>query len=115
MTTTMQMAEIPETEVEARPRRRTFPKEYKLGILEQADRCTGSGEIGELLGSVIEESPRLGNPVHRPLAEKAELDIVAEDGEHPSASPLRKASYSRSITLRVCSEPMPSPPKLYGT
>ena len=39
----------PETEVPAKATRRTFTKEYKLSILEKADRCTGPGEIGRLL------------------------------------------------------------------
>ena len=54
MTTTMNKATTntspsPETEVSAKAKRRTFTKEYKLGILEKADRCTGSGEVGKLL------------------------------------------------------------------
>jgi hypothetical protein len=38
-----------ETEVPAKAVRRTFTKEYKLGILEKADRCRISGGIGKLL------------------------------------------------------------------
>ena len=38
-----------EVEVTAIARRRTFTKEYKLRILERADRCAGSGEVGRLL------------------------------------------------------------------
>jgi transposase len=38
-----------ETEVSAKATRRTFTKEYKLEILEKADRCSSPGEIGELL------------------------------------------------------------------
>ena len=49
MTTTMNATPIPETEVSAKAKRRAFTKEYKLGILEKADRCAGSGEIGKLL------------------------------------------------------------------
>ncbi len=49
MLTTMNRNPTPETEVSAKATRRTFTKEYKLGILDQADRCTGSGEIGKLL------------------------------------------------------------------
>jgi len=33
----------------AKPKRRRFSDEYKLRILEEADRCTGSGELGLLL------------------------------------------------------------------
>jgi len=38
-----------ETEVSARPRRRRFSPEYKLQIVEAAERCEGKGEIGALL------------------------------------------------------------------
>lgn len=40
---------LKDTEVAATPRRRQFSASYKLEILEQADRCTNSGEIGALL------------------------------------------------------------------
>ncbi len=40
---------ISEVEVSAKPRRRSFTKEYKLSILERADRCSSSGDIGKLL------------------------------------------------------------------
>ncbi len=36
-------------EVRTRARRRTFTAEYKRRILEEADRCTGRGEMGALL------------------------------------------------------------------
>ena len=45
----MNTSQAAETEVSARARRRTFTKDYKLGILENADRCAGSGELGKLL------------------------------------------------------------------
>jgi len=35
--------------VEPKPKRRTFSAEYKVGILEEADRSTEPGEIGALL------------------------------------------------------------------
>lgn len=41
--------EQPEPEVVFKPARRTFSAEYKLGILDEADRCTERGEIGALL------------------------------------------------------------------
>ena len=41
--------EVRETEVGARPRRRHFSAEYKLKIVEAAERCRGRGEIGALL------------------------------------------------------------------
>jgi transposase-like protein len=39
----------PNPEVAAKPRRRQFTAAYRLRILEEADRCTTSGEIGQLL------------------------------------------------------------------
>lgn len=49
MTTTKKTTSSRETEVSAKATRRTFTKEYKLEILEKADRCSSPGEIGELL------------------------------------------------------------------
>jgi transposase len=40
---------VPDSEVDARPKRRRFTREYKLRILREADRCRQSGEIGALL------------------------------------------------------------------
>ena len=39
----------PDPEVVARPKRRQFTAEYRLRILEEADRCTQPGEVGRLL------------------------------------------------------------------
>lgn len=39
----------PQPEVLEQATRRRFSAEYKLGILRQADGCTGAGEIGALL------------------------------------------------------------------
>ena len=41
--------EIPNPEVPEKPVRRRFSAEYKLRILAEADRCTASGQLGELL------------------------------------------------------------------
>jgi len=38
-----------ETEVPEKAKRRTFPVEYKLRIVKEADACSGPGEIGALL------------------------------------------------------------------
>ncbi len=40
---------VPDPEVLARPTRRQFTAEYRLRILEEADRCTHRGEVGRLL------------------------------------------------------------------
>jgi transposase-like protein len=42
-------AEIPDPEVDPRPKRRRFSAKYKLRILTEADQCTERGEIGALL------------------------------------------------------------------
>ena len=39
----------PDPEVLAKPRRRQFTAPYRLRILEEADRCTEPGEVGQLL------------------------------------------------------------------
>lgn len=39
----------PDPEVVAKPKRRQFTAEYRLRILEEADRCTEPGEVGRLL------------------------------------------------------------------
>jgi transposase len=40
---------IPDPEVVPRAKRRRFTAQYKLRIVEEADRCTERGQIGELL------------------------------------------------------------------
>ncbi len=40
---------VEDPEVRDRPRRRRFTAEYKLQIVQEADRCTQSGELGALL------------------------------------------------------------------
>jgi transposase-like protein len=40
---------IPDPEVVPKAKRRQFTAKYKLSILEEADRCTERGQIGELL------------------------------------------------------------------
>lgn len=42
-------ASSPDPELVERPRRRRFSAEYKLRILQAADACTKSGEVGALL------------------------------------------------------------------
>lgn len=43
------VVEVPDPEVEVRPRRRRFTAEYKARILGEAERCKKPGEIGALL------------------------------------------------------------------
>ena len=42
-------AERPIRRVAAKPKRRQFSAEYRLRILDEADRCTRPGEVGRLL------------------------------------------------------------------
>ena len=42
-------APTPDPEVAAKPWRRRFTAEYRLRILEEAERCTKPGEVGQLL------------------------------------------------------------------
>jgi transposase-like protein len=39
----------PDSEVVAKPTRRRFTAQYRLRIVREADRCTGPGEVGQLL------------------------------------------------------------------
>lgn len=43
------VAAAPDPEVIDKPKRRRFTAEYKLRILKQADACTATGSLGELL------------------------------------------------------------------
>lgn len=40
---------VPDPEVLAGPKRRTFTAEYKLAVLRELDACTESGQAGEIL------------------------------------------------------------------
>ena len=40
---------VPDPEVVAKPMRRQFTAEYRLRVVEEADRCTRPGEVGRLL------------------------------------------------------------------
>jgi transposase-like protein len=40
---------VPDPELVERPKRRRFSAEYKLRIVQEADACSRSGEVGELL------------------------------------------------------------------
>ncbi len=40
---------LPDPEVVAKPKRRRFTADYRFRMLEEADRCTGAGEVGQLL------------------------------------------------------------------
>ncbi len=46
---TAQASRAPDPEVVAKPTRRRFTAEYRLRIVEEAERCTRPGEVGRLL------------------------------------------------------------------
>jgi transposase-like protein len=88
-----------ETEIPERASRRRFTKEYKLRILEQADRCTKPGEIGALLRreglysshltswrgqrheGTLKALERKRGPKPKRTAEHAELDKLRRDND----------------------------------
>ena len=45
---------VPESEVLPRARWRSFPAEYKRRILQEADQCTQSGQVGVFPGGDVE-------------------------------------------------------------
>jgi len=49
MTDRTEKADSKTAEVPEKPKRRTFDAAYRLRIVEEADRCTEPGQIGELL------------------------------------------------------------------
>lgn len=49
MTGPTDRSELSDPEVPEKARRRTFDRGYRLRIVEEADRCTGAGQVGELL------------------------------------------------------------------
>jgi len=61
-------------EVHEKPVRRQFDAAYKLRILEEADRCTGPGQLGELLRREGLYSSHLTN--WRRLREKGSLQSL---------------------------------------
>ena len=46
---TMALNGVPGPEVVAKPKRRQFTAAYRFRILEEAERCGGPGEVGQLL------------------------------------------------------------------
>ena len=44
-----QARRVPDREIVTKPTRRQFTAEYRLRILEEANRCTRPGEVGRLL------------------------------------------------------------------
>jgi transposase-like protein len=70
-----------EVEVMAKPTRRRFTAEYKLGILRQADACSRPGEIGALLRREGLYSSNL--TAWRKQREKRELEGLSQKRRGP--------------------------------
>ena len=65
----------------AKPTRRRFTTEYKLGVLQEADRCSRPGEIGALLRREGLYSSNL--TAWRKQREKGELEGLAQKRRGP--------------------------------
>jgi transposase len=76
-----------ETEVVAKPQRRQFTAEYKLAIVEEADRATDPGQIGTLLRREGLYSSHLVD--WRRLREAGTLDALSKKrGRKPTRNPM---------------------------
>ena len=84
----------PDPEVVAKPKRRQFTAEYRLRILEEADRCTQPGEVGRLL--------------HRPSGfQRISACARRSDGRGPLRPAGRGAGTARAELLEVPAELIP--------
>jgi transposase-like protein len=75
----------PDPQVIVNSERRRFTSNYKLSILEQADQCAGSGEIGALLRREGLYSSHLSN--WRQLRRNGTLQGLAPHKRGPKANP----------------------------
>lgn len=75
---------IPDPAVSERPDRRRFTAEYKARILQEADRCTQSGEVGALLRREGLYSSHLAN--WRQLRDEGALTGLAPKQRGPKPS-----------------------------
>jgi transposase len=83
------LVEVPEVEVSAKVQRRRFTAEYKRKVLQEADGCTKSGEIGALLRREALYSSHL--TAWRALRERGELAGLA---------PKKRGTKARSVDER---------------
>jgi len=107
------------TEVSARPTRRSFSNDYKLSILEEADRC-GPGELGALMRreglysshlstwraqrreGALSALGRKRGPKPSRTAEEIEFEKLRKENEHLREK-LRKAEKIIEIQKKVAS------------
>jgi transposase-like protein len=80
---TPQAAAFPETEVSAKPKRRRFTAEEKRRILEEADACSETGELGALMRRHGVYSSYLSS--WRQARERGELQALAAKKRGPKA------------------------------
>ena len=78
--------EIPPPELVERAQRRRFSAKYKLRILQEADACTRSGEVGALLRREGLYSSHLS--AWRQQREQGALQALAQPRGRPRANPL---------------------------
>jgi transposase-like protein len=86
-------ARLPDPEVVPKAKRRQFTAKYKLRILEEADRCTERGQIGELLRREGLYSSHLSK--WRQLRARGQLQALApkkrgRKGQDPSVAELAR-------------------------
>ena len=86
-------ARLPDPEVVPKAKRRQFTAKYKLRILEEADRCTERGQIGELLRREGLYSSHLSK--WRRLRARGQLQALApkkrgRKGQDPSVAELAR-------------------------
>ena len=85
---------VPDPAVAEKPDRRRFTAEYKLRILQEADRCTRSGELGALLRREGLYSSHLAN--WRQLRDEGALSGLAKRrGRKPAANAALAAENER--------------------
>jgi transposase len=79
----------PDSEVVDRPLRRRFSPSYKLRIVEEADRCTEPGEVGQLLRREGLYSSHL--TTWRKAAHSGSLEALSKKrGRKPERNPLEE-------------------------
>ena len=79
---------VPETQVVPRPQRRRFTVSYKLRILQEADACKASGQIGALLRREGLYSSNLS--AWRRQRERGELDALSPKKRGPKVDEAAK-------------------------
>jgi len=78
---------VPDPEVDARAKRRSFTAAFKLDLLRRADACKGDGEIGALLRREGLYSSHLA--AWRKLRDKGALSSLSRPrGRRPANNPL---------------------------